>query len=436
VREHLFRLKLADGVVYAERAGKHLFLQPKLPDWIVVNQNGAILLSRCDGATMDEVLEKAGESTRGQASALFAEALARGVLVDAVAVRTAETLKLVRRRQREIPQKLRMVHLKLTNQCNLGCSYCYAQSGKRSQVLSWGDLEMIARDVAALSDSVAYVLSGGEPLLHPSVLDFAEKAKAAGNKVHLLTNGSLIDGANVERIAAATDMVKISLDGSSDTVHRATRGKGNFARVTRAIEMLMGCGANVVVAMTVTRANCGDIAEMVARYGSRLALQPLFKAGRGSASDGLALTGVEYYRTLASVKGVAPMAEVSTKLKSLRGRGVRRCAMAEREISIAETGDVYPCQLLHEERLRAGNVRERSVGEIYSESPVFASMRQISVDRLTKCSACAVRYLCGGACRARDLFEVGSEELVGEFCAYEREALLNGIFESVEMHRV
>ena len=170
---------------------------------------------------------------------MFAEALARGILVDAVAERTAETLKIVRRKQREIPQKLSMVHLKLTNQCNLGCSYCYAQSGKRSQVLSWGDLEMIARDVAALSDSVAYVLSGGEPLLHPSVLDFAEKVKAAGNKVHLLTNGSLIDGANAKRIAAATDVVKISLDGSSDTVHAATRGKGNFARVTRAIEMLL-----------------------------------------------------------------------------------------------------------------------------------------------------------------------------------------------------
>jgi len=416
--------------MYAERAGKHLFLQPESPDWIVVNQNGAILLSRCDGATREEVLGQAGESAWEQASALFAEALARGVLVNMSANTKIEALK------RGTPQKLSMVHLKLTNQCNLRCSYCYARSGKRSKVLSWADLEMIARDVAALSDSVAYVLSGGEPLLHPSVLDFAEKVKAAGNKVHLLTNGSLIDGANAERIAAATDVVKISLDGSSDTVHAATRGKGNFARVTRAIEMLLGCGANVVVAMTVTKANCGDLAAMVARYGSSLALQPLFKAGRASAADDLALTGVEYYRALAAVDGVAPMGAVSPKLNSLRGRGVRRCAMAEREISISETGDMYPCQLLHEDRFRAGNVREQSVAEIYSKSPVFARMRQISVDTLAKCSACAVRYLCGGACRARDLFEVGSEELVGEFCAYEREALLSGIFQSVEMYRV
>ena len=200
--------------------------------------------------------------------------------------------------------------------------------------------------------------------------------------------------------------------------------------------MLQSCGANVIVAMTVTRANCADIAAMVAKYGSHLTVQPLFKAGRASMADDLALIGVEYYRALAAVEGVAPMGAVGAKLNALRGRGVRRCAMAEREISIAETGDVYPCQLLQEDRFRAGNVRETSLAEIYADSPVFARLREVSVDTLAKCTTCAVRYLCGGACRARDLFEVGSEELVGEFCAYEREALLSGIFESAEMHRV
>jgi radical SAM protein with 4Fe4S-binding SPASM domain len=434
------RLRLADGVVYAERGGKHLFLQPAGPDWMVVNRNGAILLSRChslsqcDGGMMDEVVGLGGELVREQTTALFAEAIARGVLVELQAGRDRKGLRLVK--PQAVAQGLSMVHMKLTNQCNLGCSYCYAESGKRSSVLSWGELERIASSVRTLSDSVAYVLSGGEPLLHPSALDFAETVKAAGNRVHLLSNGTLIDTANAERIGAVADLVKISLDGSSEAMHAATRGRGNFARATRAIELLSGRGVNVVVAMTVTRENRGDIAAMVARYGSRLSLQPLFKAGRGSAADGLALTGVEYYQALAAVEGVAPMGAVGRKLQALRGRGVRRCAMAEREISIAETGDVYPCQLLHGERFRAGNVRERSVAEIYAESPVFARMREISVDTLEKCCGCAVRYLCGGACRARDYFEVGSEEAVGEFCAYEREALLHGICDSVEMRGV
>ena len=436
MQQREFRLKLASGVVYAEREGKHLFLQPETPDWMVVNRNGAILLSRCNGATMKEVLVDAGEPVWEQTRALFSEALARGLLVDVSASNGVDEAKALRPARRASLQTLSVVHLKLTNQCNLGCSYCFAQSGMRTAVLSWSELETILWDVAAISDSVAYVLSGGEPLLHPSALDFAAKVRDAGNKVHLLTNGTLIDETNARRIAATTNVVKISLDGSTDTVHAATRGRGNFARVTRAIELLLACGANVVVAMTVTRKNCGDIAAMVSRYGSRLALQPLFKAGRGIAANELALTGVEYYQALAAVAGVAPMGAIDVKLKALRGRGVRRCAMAEREISIAENGDVYPCQLLHEERLRAGNMRLKSLSEIYAESPVFARMRAISVDTLAKCSSCALRYLCGGACRARDLFETGSEELVGEFCAYEREALLRGIFESVEMRTI
>ena len=431
-----FHLKLADGLFYAEREGKHLFLRPETPDWMVVNQKGAILLSRCNGATMGEILDDSDESIWDQAAALLSEGLARGLLVDSSSSAAAKDPESPALPLPEGQRPLSTVHLKLTNQCNLGCSYCYADSGSRTGMLSWSELERVAGEVAAMSPSVAYELSGGEPLLHPSALEFAEKVKSAGNRVHLLTNGTLVGEKNAMRIATVTDVVKISLDGSSEMVHGATRGMGNFASVTHAIEMLLGCGANVIVAMTVTRKNCGDIARMVARYGSRLVLQPLFRAGRGIEADDLALTGIEYYRALAAVDGVSPMGALGARLRSVRGRGARRCAMADREISISENGDVYPCQLLHGDRFRAGNLRKQKLGEIYATSDVLARMRTINVDTLTKCSSCAVRYLCGGGCRARDLFETGSEELVGEFCAYEREALINGIFENVEMRTV
>jgi len=59
---------------------------------------------------------------------------------------------------------------------------------------------------------------------------------------------------------------------------------------------------------------------------------------------------------------------------------------SEREISISETGDVYPCQLLHAAEFKAGNIRELSLAEIYYESPVFNRLRGINVDTLGKCS--------------------------------------------------
>ena len=433
------KLSLAEGVFYAERGGKHLFLQPAVPDWLVVNQNGAILLSRCDGsATVAEITAPISdfENLLRQAKALFTEALGRHILVDAAISPSRDMEKTLPVRSRRDMPVLGSVYLKLTNQCNLHCQYCYAHSGKPSEILSFGDLKAIADGIASISRSVVYVLTGGEPLLNPHSLDFAEMVKRSGNTVHILTNGTLIDETNAERISKVAEMVKISLDGSSEDVHSETRGKGNFARVVHAIDLLTELKTNVIIAMTVTKQNRGDVQNMVSRFGSRLTMQPLFKSGRGQDRDELLLTGLEYYKALATVEGVSPMGRVRSTLDSVRGRGVRRCALAEREISISETGDVYPCQLLHATEFNAGNIRELPLPEIYYKSPVFKRLRRINVDTLEICSTCQFRYICGGACRARDFYEVGSIEEVGEFCEYEKQAFINGIFESVELQSI
>jgi MoaA/NifB/PqqE/SkfB family radical SAM enzyme len=58
------------------------------------------------------------------------------------------------------------------------------------------------------------ILSGGEPLLRPDIFDIARRAKAMGFYVGLSSNGTLIDKANIDRIAECDfDYVGVSLDG-------------------------------------------------------------------------------------------------------------------------------------------------------------------------------------------------------------------------------
>lgn len=434
----LTKFRLDNKLLYAEKDGKHLFLQPNLPDWIVVNNNGAILLSRCDGETaFDDIIRPSSATSliAREAKALFCEALTRGILADLTPVPIVDKTFPSTTYQRAIQKRpiLRSVYLRLTNECNLHCTYCYAESGFRSNKLSFSDLLSIANSVAYISRPVEYVLSGGEPLLNPFALDFAEAVRGAGNIVQILTNGTLINERNVGRIADVADLIKISLDGSTENVHSATRGNDNFHKVVKAIDMLAERGANVLVAMTVTKKNRDNVPAMVARFGSRLTLQPLFKAGRGENKDDLSITGAEYYEALASVDGVAPMGMIGNTLETIRGRGVRRCALAEREISISECGDVFPCQLLHAPQFKAGNIHETRLKDIYYDSPVLNRLRSVTVDSLAKCSLCQIRLICGGACRARDFYEVGSIEQVGDFCEYEKQAFINGIFESVDL---
>jgi len=427
---------LATGLLHFEKAGKHLFFVPEFPNWLVVNKNSAYLLFSCDGKrTEDEILDAVSldGQMRDDAKALFKEARSRGILKGCIPIQIVdERLAACSCTPRNTKQTglLRSVYLKLTDECNLRCKYCYAGSGKPSDTLNFDVLKRLLKEVAEISPTVEYVLSGGEPLLHPQALDFAEQAFAAGNAVQILTNGALITtDEQARRIAAVTNLVKISIDGTTDAIHSISRGKDNFDQVVNGVELLIKHGANVQVAMTVTKKNVHDLANMSARWGSRLALQPLFKAGRGKGKTNVALTGEEYYRAMDEVENIAPMGNVAAVLEGLRGRGVKKCALADREISISETGDVYPCQLLHAPEFLAGNIHKDSLPDIYFKKPVLNKLRKVNVDTIEECSKCPIRLICAGGCRARDYYESGSIETVGEFCEYEKLAFINGLLD-------
>ena len=46
-----YKPNLVDGLFYVKKADKHLFLNPSIPDWVVLNSNAALLLSKADGKT-------------------------------------------------------------------------------------------------------------------------------------------------------------------------------------------------------------------------------------------------------------------------------------------------------------------------------------------------------------------------------------------------
>jgi radical SAM protein with 4Fe4S-binding SPASM domain len=431
--------KLGSELFYAEKGGKHLFLHPHIPNWMVVNSNAAFLLSRCDGERTVSQIAASCDALTSDVELLFRQAAERGLISDCACsdggkfgcARCSEPES--REPAFERATSLRIVHYKLTDNCNLRCRYCYAESGKDSGHLSFNELSRIAREVAEIAPSVECVLSGGEPMLHPDLFRFSELLRSMGNQISLLTNGTLINRTNIDRIVALATRIKISLDGSTEAIHSLTRGKKSYATIVQAIDMLIEHGANVQVAMTVHKENSDDIDAMTRRYGSHLTFQPLFMAGRDSERHHLALTGREYYEALASTENVAPMASIGTLLEGLRGRGVKRCALAEAEISISENGDVYPCQMLEAPEFLAGNLRETPLKEIYFNSPALKKARAISVDTLEKCKECPIRLLCAGACRARDFHSIGTIESVDEFCEYEQMAYLHGLFDSAEL---
>jgi radical SAM protein with 4Fe4S-binding SPASM domain len=435
-----YRPKIDPQTFVAMKDGKILVLNPAIPDWIVVNENAGYVLGLCDGSRNVEAVfseaQNAGIPTGiNIINDLIDQCRQIGVLSDGYDNVCSNMQEHSLSEETEVkPTQLHSVHLKLTNKCNLACVYCYAESASctSSPTLSLDELIQISKDTKKLSPHVDFTLSGGEPLMHPNALEFAEYLRKEGNRVGLLTNGALINRNNVKKISELFTLIKVSLDGTTDEINSLTRGKNTSKAAVKAFDLLMAENANVLMNMTVTKTNLHDISNMVKRYGDRLNFQPLFKAGLAKDEDENAITGDEYYEALASVDGVNPLAKIGEIITSYKGTGISKCPLADGDVSISETGDVYPCQMLYEPEFKGGNIKESSLIDIYNGSEAFKPLRRLQVENLKGCSTCAVRRICGGSCRARAYLETGDIGVSGQFCDYERRAIINGILDNTE----
>src|SRR3954453_7179484 len=111
-------------------------------------------------------------------------------------------------------QKVRLfgVEYNLTEHCNLSCYHCdHASPLMARKFASLADYE---RDIHAMSEAVhvqEFRLVGGEPLLHPQLLEFIRIARDAGigDAIKIYTNGMLLH-TMPDEFWAQTDVLWVS----------------------------------------------------------------------------------------------------------------------------------------------------------------------------------------------------------------------------------
>jgi MoaA/NifB/PqqE/SkfB family radical SAM enzyme len=198
----------------------------------------------------------------------------------------------------------------LTNRCSARCLACCEESGPDK---AWRD--ELSRDeslrlAGAIVDlGIPFVaFGGGEPLGVPHCWDVFERLATGGVALKLETDGSRIDAAAADRIAAlAVDCVQISVDGATAATHQRARPGSSFAAATGAIERLVARGCPPQFVFVPTRIN---LAEMGAAFDLATALGcsafvtgPLMRLGRAAAAwDTLACSDDDWQRAVAALR--------------------------------------------------------------------------------------------------------------------------------------
>jgi len=318
-----------------------------------------------------------------------------------------------------------------TESCNLRCAHCWVAPGyaescaspeyvaQNANNLSFDELKTVVDDALPLGLR-GIKITGGEPFLHPRMIDYLRFFKSKGLSLSLETNGTLLDEERIKELKNLGCATSVSLDGATAEIHDRARGvAGSFDRTVRALEMMSrnGCCGEVIFSLHKdTLPGLTGIMELLdGLRGFSLKINILSVIGRGkqlSAAGGavdietiLALNQRierEYAKRYSNVEIYLHIPIAFTPIRKLFGDAACYCRICN-IIGLLSDGRVSYCGIGRlENDLILGDVRREKLSEIWTKSPSLAEFRRKMPEELKGiCGSCIHRDQCLGGCVAQ-----------------------------------
>ncbi|MFD2208485.1 TIGR04053 family radical SAM/SPASM domain-containing protein [Virgibacillus halophilus] len=347
----------------------------------------------------------------------------------------------------------------LTRACQLKCLHCRAEAQyhRHPLELTFSEGKKLIDDIYAM-DNPMLVFTGGDPLERTDVFDIAAYAVKKGVRVSMTPSAT--PNVTKEAMEKARDVGlarwAFSIDGHCAEIHDHFRGtKGSFDLTMDRIAYLHELGMPLQINTVISRYNYHYLDEMAGMVEKlKCVLWSVFflvPTGRGKQED--MISPVEHEKVFIWLNKLAKRVPFDIKTtaaqhyrrvviqskirehKSLSGRndifyedalrmgktgwidGLGRAPQGVNDgngfVFISHTGDVFPSGLLP---IKAGNVRQTPLAEIYRESEIFRNLRNPNKYK-GKCGICEFRHVCGGS-RSRAFHATGDYMESEPYCVY------------------
>ncbi|MFC7186619.1 radical SAM protein [Halorubrum yunnanense] len=322
----------------------------------------------------------------------------------------------------------------VTQACGLACRHCRADAkpSRHPDELTTGEGKRLLDDAAGFGDGQLIVLSGGDPLARDDLTELVSYGDELGHRMTITPSGTAsLTADRVEALAdAGIQRMALSLDGATRESHDRFRGEESFEDTVAAARAAREAGLPLQVNTTVCAETVGElpaIRDRVRELGAVLwSVFFLVPVGRGRILEPVAPERAE--AVMEWLHGVADEERFGVKTTEAPfyrriglkrdgdTEGVRRRSgiTAGRGFAfVSHTGETYPSGFLPKS---AGNVRDRSVVDVYRNAELFESLRDPD-GFAGKCGACEFRGVCGGS-RSRAFAATGDPTGSDPLCPY------------------
>jgi len=235
----------------------------------------------------------------------------------------------------------------VTYRCNAYCEFCHFADHSRFADSTHASLDDFKKNVTEMSQlGVKFIdLTGGEPLLNPSIDLMAEFAQSKKMKTSITTNG-LLYPKYADRLAGKVSLLHFSLDSPDEETHNNIRKVDCFGKVFESLKIAKSIGEYPDILFTVTDETFKDLPRMhqiASKYDLMLIVNPVFSY---FGNPGLSLEALDYIEEYVEGKTNVYINGGFIKLRRNGGNNINNpsCKAVSRVIVISPKNEVIlPC---------------------------------------------------------------------------------------------
>jgi len=296
----------------------------------------------------------------------------------------------------------------ITSRCNLNCIHCF--SGREEETiheLSVGELKSIFDQFEELGVFEVRI-NGGEPFLHPEIVEILRDLGERRFRKVILTNGTLLDEEKANLLKVSEVIPTVSLDDSEAEEHDLFRAvKGSFNRTVEALKLLQKHGVQYGINCCLHRRNLNRYSEIINLAigcgAYRIAFLDLKISGRLNKNAAWIPSYDEYqkvtYGLMVGKMRYRSKIDVALDVflhchnleESIREakRGYVSCQAGKNRLSIDSKGSIYPCNMvLSDPKWSMGNIRNERISDSWFSEKWLFFRGGVKISDLNKCRDC------------------------------------------------
>ena len=307
--------------------------------------------------------------------------------------------------------KLTNVVLHITDACLSHCPCCYACSREKDQKHANVDTLYRIIDELAKVKIERVNLLGGDPALHPHIINIAKYLRQVGIAAGLMSNTMDLP-VPAEEAIRYIDLYETTIHGSDSTTHDSFCGKrGAYELLIGKLKILSALNAKIGIAINVIPQTSSSIFNMlrvlVDREGlnvSYVILQRIIPFGRAKNSSEFLLSRANIETALEdvlrahdilgmdiTVEDPFPLCVIDERYRKF----MHPCEWGYTKAALNGDGDLSRCGA--DPRYLLGNILKTPISEIWETSPILKEFREKSYLPDT-CRDCEMLDDCGGGC--------------------------------------